>query len=116
MVPANVAPSRERDSVLPEASPSNNTDAWMDRICTWGPPQRGTGVIRINFNSSEVEALCQFFNISSASMDDMYFLWFFRDRGLDQAIKIADGMGWKYECALRAVRDMVYGNGVKSPR
>jgi hypothetical protein len=65
----------------------------------------------MEFNASEALAICQFFNIPNASVDEMMFLLFMSTHGLKRAKRVAETGVWKCEAAIEAVDTMVNGRG-----
>jgi hypothetical protein len=67
----------------------------------------------IAFDSSEVDAICHFFNILNASSEDKMFLLIARRHGFAEATRLQVGLKWKCEATARKVYNLVNGDGVE---
>jgi hypothetical protein len=61
---------------------------------------------------NSVRLFCQFFNIPTASFDDIKFILIARMNGLETAKALADGFGWQCDAARQALDGMFNGGGV----
>jgi len=67
----------------------------------------------VAFSSSEVAALCHFFNIENPSSDDKMFLLIARRHGFAEATRLQVGLKWKCESTARRLYNLVNGSGVE---
>lgn len=116
-MPSKLAPVKSNVFLFPESE--NRTakeQSVIDSTTARDVTQCTSGDRTIEWHASDVLVLCQFFNISSPTSDDIFFLLFLRDRGYKTSLFVAEKLKWKCEKAVTALKGVIEGCGVTHSR